>query len=80
LLIKFTAVAHTEEGAVFACFRKQSNFLTLQNGTLRLYYQSRKERKIIIIIIIIMCCNNFSGKYWAVVGPKLSGPPEVPDY
>jgi hypothetical protein len=80
LRIKFAAVAHTEEGAVFACFRKQGNFLILGNGTLRLYYQSRKELKIIIIIIIIMCCKNFSGKYWAVVGPKLSGTPEVPDY
>jgi hypothetical protein len=35
---------------------------------------------IIIIIIIIICGNNFSGKYWAVVGPKLSGPPEDPGY
>ena len=26
------------------------------------------------------CCNNFSGKYWAVVDPKLYGLPEDSDY
>jgi len=30
---------------------------------------------LIIIIIIICCNNNFSGKYWAIFGPKFSGPP-----
>jgi hypothetical protein len=25
------------------------------------------------------CNNNFSGKYWAIVGPKLSGPTSGPD-
>jgi hypothetical protein len=35
---------------------------------------------IIIIIIIIMYCSNYlSGKYWAIFGPKLSGPPRDPD-
>jgi hypothetical protein len=24
--------------------------------------------------------NNFNGKYWAIVSPKLSGPPGDPDY
>jgi hypothetical protein len=34
---------------------------------------------IIIIIIIIMLCNdNFTGKYWAVVGPKLAASPGDP--
>jgi hypothetical protein len=28
---------------------------------------------IIIIILIIYCNNDFTGKYWNVVGPKLSG-------
>ena len=26
------------------------------------------------------CNSNFSGKYWAIVGSKLSGPPGDPDY
>jgi hypothetical protein len=30
---------------------------------------------IIIIIIIIYSNNNFNGKYWAIFGPKFSGPP-----
>ena len=36
----------------------------------------------IMIIIIIMYCNNFNAKYWAIVGPKLSGPPDYrgPEY
>jgi hypothetical protein len=28
---------------------------------------------IIIIIIIMRCNNNFSWKYWVIIGPKLSG-------
>jgi len=51
--------------------------------------KSAKEHKhnttvikmILIIVIIIMYCNNhFIGKYWAVLGPKLSGSPYNPDY
>ena len=31
----------------------------------------------ILIIVIIMSSNNhFNGKYWAVLGPKLSGTPD----
>jgi hypothetical protein len=33
-----------------------------------------------MLIIIIMYCNNFSGKYRAIVCPKLSGPPKDLDY
>jgi hypothetical protein len=34
-----------------------------------------------MMIIIIMYYNsNFSGKYWAIIGSKLSGPPRDPDY
>jgi len=25
-------------------------------------------------------CNNFNGKYWAIFGPKFSGPPEDLNY
>jgi len=35
---------------------------------------------IIIIIIIMQCNNNFTGKYLAIIGPKLSGPPGDPNY
>ena len=28
----------------------------------------------------MQCNNNFTGKYLAIFGPKLSGPPEDPDY
>ena len=31
-----------------------------------------------IIIMIIMRCINFSGKYWGIFGPKLSGLPTDP--
>ena len=35
----------------------------------------------ILIIVIIMYCNNHSnGKYWVVLGPKLSGSPDEPGY
>ena len=43
----------------------------------------RTEHYLIIIIIIIItmqCNNNFTGKYLAIIGPKLSGPPGDPDY
>jgi hypothetical protein len=32
------------------------------------------------IIIIMYSNNNFSGEFWAIGGPKLSGPPGDPDY
>jgi hypothetical protein len=35
---------------------------------------------IIIIIIIMQCNNNFTGKYLAIIGPKLYEPPGDPDY
>jgi len=35
---------------------------------------------IIITIIIINCLNNCNGKYWAMFGPKFSGPPVEPVY
>jgi len=35
---------------------------------------------IIIIIIIMYSTNNFSGKIWAIGGPKLSEPPGDPVY
>jgi len=35
---------------------------------------------IIIITIIIYCNNNVSGKYWAVISPKLYRPTEDPEY
>jgi hypothetical protein len=31
-------------------------------------------------IIIMYSNNNFNGKYWAIFGTKLSGPPGDPDY
>jgi hypothetical protein len=35
----------------------------------------------ILKIVIIMYCNNhFIGRYWAVLGGKLSGSPDCPDY
>ena len=32
---------------------------------------------IIVIVILLMCSLNFSGKYWAVVGQKLSDHPRI---
>jgi hypothetical protein len=43
-------------------------------------YQTLRIIIIIIIIIIMQCNNNFTGKYLAIIGPKLSGPPENPGY
>ena len=47
----------------------KENFLKRKYSTLR-------------CIVVTMGCNvnNFCGKYWAIVVPKLSGPIEDPDY
>jgi hypothetical protein len=47
---------------------------------LRVYDDDNNIIIITIIIIILFCNNNFSGEYWAVIGPKLSEPPGDPDY
>jgi hypothetical protein len=41
---------------------------------------SEHSRRAIIIIIIMHYNNIFSGNFWAIVGPKLSGPTGDPDY
>jgi hypothetical protein len=67
----------------------QSETGSLSGGNHRWFKRSSGEKRpvrgdskcqIIIIIIIIYCNNNFNGKYWAIVGPKLSGPPVDADY
>jgi hypothetical protein len=35
---------------------------------------------IIVMIIIMYCSNNFYGKYWVILCPKLTGPPGDPGY
>jgi hypothetical protein len=38
------------------------------------------NEEVVVITVVVVKQHNFNGKYWAVVGPKLSGPPGNPDY